>query len=145
MLTCHPVTSRPVSLACRKKQFDLLVTSRPPIWQVAFWICISLKIEDPFATPQSFVECFIGRHRGGRNFTSFSRFSGPSLRAAKWAFSSTLKLATPWNDHPFNNSHSEFLSPLNFATPRNRGPLRNTPTKQFLADLPFSKSERSKQ
>ena len=27
------------------------------------------------------IECFRGRHRGGRNFTSFGRFSGPFFRA----------------------------------------------------------------
>ena len=29
------------------------------------------------------IECFRGRHRGGRNFTSFLRFSGPFFHAVK--------------------------------------------------------------
>ena len=31
-----------------KKQFCHLVTSRPPIWQLALWIFISLKLRDPW-------------------------------------------------------------------------------------------------
>ena len=45
------------------------------------------------------VECFRGRHRGGCNFTSFLRLSGPFFHAAKWALS-TLRLAPPWRESP---------------------------------------------
>ena len=38
----------------------------------------------PSVLPEAiFIECFRGRRRGGRNFTSFLRFSGPFLRAAE--------------------------------------------------------------
>ena len=46
-----------------------------------------------------FIECFRGRRRGGGNFSSSLRFSGPFFCAAKWAFS-TLKLAAPWRQPP---------------------------------------------
>ena len=45
-------------------------------------------------TKQRVIECFRGRHRGGRNFTSFFRLSGPFFHAAKRAFL-TLELAPP--------------------------------------------------
>ena len=47
------------------------------------------------------IECFRGRHRGGRHFTAFLRFSGPffSFLASKWAFSA-IKLAPPWREPP---------------------------------------------
>ena len=32
---------------------------------------------------EKIIECFRGRHRGGRNFTSFLQFSGPFVHAAK--------------------------------------------------------------
>ena len=42
-----PVTSRPL-FSCRKKQFYHLVTSRPAIWRLSFWIFISLELRDPW-------------------------------------------------------------------------------------------------
>ena len=47
MLICHPVTSRPL-ICQQKKQFYLPITSRPPIWQLAFWSFISLELRDPW-------------------------------------------------------------------------------------------------
>ena len=45
------------------------------------------------------IECFRGRHRGGRHFISFLQYSGPFSHSTKWAFS-TLKLAPPWKETP---------------------------------------------
>ena len=47
MLIYLQVTSRPL-ISCRKKQFYHLVTSRQPIWQLAFWIVISLELRGPW-------------------------------------------------------------------------------------------------
>ena len=47
ILICHPVTSRPLIFP-QKEQFHLLVTSRPPIGQLAFWHFISLELRDPW-------------------------------------------------------------------------------------------------
>ena len=47
------------------------------------------------------IECFRGRHRGGRNFTSFLRFSGPFFSCSRMSLfyhkTCTPVEATPWS------------------------------------------------
>ena len=49
----------------------------------------------------NFIECFRGRHREGRNVTSFSRFSGPFFTCSEMDLFS-LKTCTPWRQPPWS-------------------------------------------
>ena len=64
----------------------------------------------PFPCHYYIIECFRGQHRGGRNFTSFLRFSGPFFHATQRALS-TLELAPPWREPPWSTAWLQIQTP----------------------------------
>ena len=89
MLIYLPVTSRPLISLHRKKQFHHLVTSRPPIWQLAFWISISLQLRDPwnggpFRNAPNFHEVPLKSVRAAPDLGNFLRWFPFLYRRFHW-------------------------------------------------------------
>ena len=93
-----PCKLRDHSFPCRKKQFYHLVTSRPPIWQLAFWIFISLELRDPWNggpfrnAPKNRWE-IKGRFR--------KRVVLASVPSFRFSFRGNIRRNHPFGNHPF--------------------------------------------